>query len=78
MTKGYTIYTLRTVYPRDDRLRYTLKVMWAIVVTFCCCEAILLLRNADLLNLYLCCGEGRGYATCEDNAEKLIYHFHVS
>jgi hypothetical protein len=78
MTKGYTIYSLRTVYTHDDRLRYTLTDMWAIVVTFCCCEAILLLRNADLHNLYLCCGEGREYATCEDNGKKLIYHFHVS
>jgi len=69
MTKGYTIHTLGTVYIRDDRLRYTLKDMWAIVVTFCCCEAIRLLRNADLHNFYLYCGEVREYVTCEDNGK---------
>ena len=59
MTKGYTICTLCTVYTRDDRLRCTVTDMWAIVVTFYCCEAILLLRNAALHNFYLCCGEGK-------------------
>jgi hypothetical protein len=51
MTKEYMIYTstLCTVYTRDDRLRYTLTEMWAIV-TFCCCEDILSLRKADLHN----------------------------
>jgi hypothetical protein len=68
MTKEYTIYTLCTVCASDDRLRYTLTEMWAIV-TFCCCEEILLLRKADLHNFYLYCGEGRVCATCEYNGK---------